>query len=166
MIIENLHFNENVITVVTKDGKKKIFRAKNIVGNEGDKYYAQKSCGETPTNTFANAVLGTGSVAATKSDDYSDLTPISGSEKAVSSGYPKTNDSDSDNSGAGVDVITWKYEWSGADFSNASIREGVITKASPTGTDPILTRWVWGSSFSKDSDTTLKVFVNHTANGV
>jgi len=166
MIIENLMFRENVIAVITKNGKKRIFKAKNIIGDEGDKYYAQKSCGETPTYALANAVLGTGSTAATKSDDYDSMTPISGSEKAPSSGYPKTNDSDSDNDGAGIDVITWKYEWSGADFSNAAIKEGCITKASPTTGDPILTRWVWADSFAKDSDTTLTVYVNHTANGV
>jgi len=167
MIVENLKLNENVIAVITKkNGAKKVIKAKNIVGDEGDKYYAQRSCGEAPTNTFANVILGTGSIAATKGDDYNDLTPISGSEKAPSSGYPKTNDLDPDNTGGGVDVITWKYEWAGADFSDTAIQEGIITKASPTTGDPILTRWVWGSAFAKDVDTTLKLFVNHTANGV
>ena len=166
MTTENLKFKENVIAVVIKNGKKETIKAKNIIGDEGDRYYAQMACGETPTNSFSNAVLGTGSTAATKSDDYDDMTPISGSNKAPSTGYPKTNDDDTDNTGAGTDVITWKYEWSGADFDNSSISEGCITIASPTTGSPVLTRWVWGSAFAKDSDTTLKLFVNHNANGV
>lgn len=167
MIIENLKLKENVVAVITrKDGKKRIFRAKNIVGNEGDKYYAQRACGETPTNNFANCRLGSGSAAAAKDDDYSDFTPIEGTEKAKSAGYPKTDDDDADNTGAGVDVITWKFEWTGADFNASGIREGIITIPSASGTDPLLTRWVWADAFSKDADTTLKLFVNHTANGV
>ncbi len=166
MRLENLKFKENVLAVLVKNGKKKTIRAKNIIGNAGDIYYAQMCSGETPTNAFVNAVLGTGSTAATKNDDYDNMTPISESNKAPSSGYPKTNDDDGDNTDAGVDIITWKYEWSGADFSDTAIREGTITIASPTTGSPILTRWVWDASFGKDADTTLKLFVNHAANGV
>jgi len=170
MIVENLKFKENVIMVATKkDGSKKTYKAKNIVGDAGDIYYAQNACVETPTNAFANCVLGTGSVAAAKTDDYSAVTPIAGSEKAKTAGYPKTNDADADNTGAGADVVTWLFEWAVADFSDAAIYEGCITVASPVGgtsASPLLTRWVWGASFAKDADTTLKLFVNHTANGV
>jgi len=168
MIVENLKFKENVIAVITRgDGSKEIHRAKNIIGDEGDKYYAQKSCGETPTNTFANCVLGTGTAATAKTDTYDQVTPIAGSNKAVTAGYPKTNDDDTDNSAdKGVDVVTWKFEWAAADFSDAAIAEGCITIAAPTTGSPLLTRWLFAAAFAKDADTTLKIFVNHTANGV
>ena len=164
---DKVQIKENVIMVITKkDGTKIKLEANNIITNDGDLYYAQKACGETPTNIFANCVLGTGSVAAAKDDDYDDMTPISGSNKAKTAGYPKTDDDDEDNTGAGVDVATWKFEWAAGDFSESAIYEGCITIASPIAGSKVLTRWVWGASFAKDSDTTLKLFVNHTMNGV
>ena len=164
---EKIQISENILMVVVqKDGTKKVYKAENIVTNDGDTYYAQRVCTETPTYTFANCVLGTGAVAAAKTDTYDNITPIAGSNKAKSTGYPKTNDADTDNTGAGVDIITWLFSWAAADFNNAAIREGVITIASPIAGSKILTKWVWAAAFAKDADTTLKLFVNHTANGV
>jgi len=158
----------NVIAVLKKaDGTKKVLFAKNIVTDEGDKWYAQKACGETPTNNFNTMVLGNGTQPTWgKSSTYDDLgSPISGSEKTVSSGYPKTNDDDTDNTGAGADVVTWKFEWGKTDFSATGINQAVITVASPGTGSPILTGFNFTSSFDKTENDTLKVFVNHTMNG-
>ena len=146
-------------------GEKRVVETKNLVGNAGDVFYAQKGCGETPDNAFANCFLGTGSTAAAKDDNWSDLTYISGSEKAPTATYPKTDCQDADNSGAGTDVITYKYEWTtSGDYS--AIREGVIAAAAASGSDPVLCRFIFPAAFDKDTSTTLKLFVNHTANGV
>jgi hypothetical protein len=54
----------NVVVVLKKgDGSKKIWKYEdvNIVTDEGDKYYAQKAAGETPTNNFNTMYLGNGS---------------------------------------------------------------------------------------------------------
>lgn len=136
----------------------------NLVTNEGDKWYAQSACGETPTNTFAKLYLtqGAAPVTSAKDDNYSDFTTvIAASEKAPSSGYPKTNDTDSDNTGAGVDIVTWLFEYTGGDGNWASITHCFISVASASGTDPILNSFKFTASWTKDSDTSAKVFVNH-----
>ena len=158
----------NILAIVRdKFGKiKNIIKAKNIVTNAGDLYYAQQGANETPTNTFIDCVLGTGAIAADKTDDYSDMTVIAGSPKAPTATYPKSNDTDTDNTGKAVDSVTWKYEWTGADFNNAAIREGMISITSATGTDALLTRWVWGAAFEKTATDTLTLYVNHNFLGV
>jgi len=151
----------SIITVIKyEDGRKEIRKTHNLITNDGDLYCTEMLAGETPTNAFANCVLGTGSTAATKSDTYDSMTPISGSEKAPSSGYPKTNDTDSDNDGKGADICTWKYEWATGDFNNSAVHEGCITIASPTTGSKVFNRWVESSAYEKSSSATLTQYVN------
>ena len=147
------------------DGKKIVWEAHNLITNDGDLFMAQKVAGATPTYAFINCVLGTGSTAAAKADTYDSMTPISGSNKAPSSGYPKVNDTDSGNTGKGADIVTWKYEWTAGDFNNAAVREGCITIASPTSGSKIFNRWVEASSYEKSSSATLTQYVNVTITG-
>jgi hypothetical protein len=145
------------------DGTRERFETRNLVTTAGDLWYAQKWAGEAPTNTFANCVLGTGAVTPAKSSTYTNITPIAASNKAVSSTYPKRNDSDADNTGSGVAVITWRFAWAAGDFNQASgITEGVITIGAPTTGSPLLAFWQFSPSFGKDGSTTLTLFVNHT----
>jgi hypothetical protein len=135
---------------------------KNIVTNEGDKWYAQASCSEVPTNTFANLYLATaGPGTPGKTDDYADFTVHAGSEKAKTAGYPKTNDGDADNTGAGVDIVTWKFDYSIADGPFVAITHCFIAKAGATGTDPILNSYKWATAWNKDAATSAKIFANH-----
>ena len=90
-----------------------------------------------------------------------------------SSGYPKANDTDSDNTGKGTDVITYKFEWTTAQINTASgnpITGGCIldTDATPADGVKILTHWNFATpaSFHKTSTDTLTLYVNHTMNGV
>lgn len=152
---------ENILT-----GEKNIYETNNIVTDAGDVFYAQKGAGESVTNAFANSILGTGSTAPGKSSTTSSLTIISGSEKAPSSGYPKTNDADADNTGAGTDVVTYKYEYAAGDGNWTAINEGAIKVASAGAGAPLLCHYQFAASFNKDSSTTLKLFVNHTMTGV
>jgi len=155
-----------VVLVNEKTAKRIVIPGRNIVTDEGDKYYAQKACGETPTNDFNSLYLASaGPTDPGKTDDYDSFTVISGSEKAVSTGYPKTNDSDSDNTGAGVDVITWKFEYSTSDGPFSGVTHSFISKASASTGDPILNSYKWSSSWDKDGSTSCKVFTNHTENG-
>ena len=51
--------------------------------------------------------LGTGTTAPTKAD--TDVTTfLNGSGKAVDANYPMTNDTDPDNTGAGIDIVSWR----------------------------------------------------------
>lgn len=141
-----------------------IIEGKNLVTNDGDLYYAQKLGfqSDTVTTDFAAGrfVLGTGSYTPVKTSNYSNVTAISGSTKAISSGYPTRNDSDTDNTGKAVDSITWKAEWTTSDFSEAAVTRGCISDAAPAGSDPLLAYWTH-TSFAKDSSTTLTIWVNH-----
>lgn len=191
MVNEKGRIRENVVAIITKsNGRKKfirgmsdkynvlaivrnkfgeiksIVRGRNIITNAGDLFYAEMAAGEATTNDFANCILGTGAVAADKADDFSDVAKIANTEKAPSATYPKTNDQDADNTGAAVDSVTYKYYWLGADFNAASIVCAAIVVAAATGTDPILTRFLFVAPFAKEATDTLTLYVNHNFLGV
>ncbi len=167
--------HDNILLVLSGPEGKRLLAAHNIVTNDGDVYYAQKAVGESPTNNFNSLYLSTVNWDASHpsktstSDNIASV--IAGSEKAVSTGYPKTNDQDADNTGAGTDVVSWLFSYAKADFSDPDIDAGAISKAAVTswgtgtGTDPLLTAFDL-TAFAKTSNDTLKVFVNHTMSGV
>ena len=181
---------KNNICVVLKkaDGTKQWFYGANIVTNDGDIYYAKRACGETPATdeNFGEVASGAGATcilnnpssadSLAKTDAYQHvLTPIvtSGAQKDCSSNYPKTNDQDSDNTGAGTDVVTYKFEWTTSQIDTSSgnaITGGcIVDKDSALGSGKkILTHWNFASpaSFHKTSTDTLTLYVNHTMNGV
>jgi hypothetical protein len=160
----------NVVVVLERgDGSKEIWRYEdvNIVTNAGDRYYAQRAAGETPTNNFNTMYLGNGTQPTwTKTSNFSNLAGvISGSAKTVATGYPRTNDTDPDNTGGGVDVVTWKFSWSKTDFAATGINQAVITISGATSTSPILTGFNM-TAFDKTTNDTLTIFVNHSFEGV
>lgn len=145
-----------------------IYPGMNLVTNDGDTYYAQSSGGETPTDDFdaAGAGLrhGSASTAPTKTD--TDVTTfLAGTGLAVDATYPTTNDADADNTGAGVDILTWRFSYGTADGNATGIAEGAIVDDRTTPT-AALTHFLYASSFDKTSSDTLKVFVNHEFLGV
>jgi len=153
-------------------GDKTWLYAKNIVTNDGDLYYAQKSVGGTPTTDFGGSdgrmELRTGSATPAKAHVYSDVTtPVTASRKAKDSGYPKTADDDSDNTGSGTDIVTWRTSWTTSDFNATAIIGGCfhVGGASPASGSKLLTHFSI-TSFNKTASDTLKIFVNHTFNGV
>jgi len=140
----------------------------NIVTNDGDVYYAQSSVAETPTDDFdaagAGFRLGTDNTAPTKSD--TDVTTEdSAGRKATDATYPRTDDPDGDNTGAGVDIVTWRVSYTTAEANITGIQEGAIVddRATPTAA---LTHFLFAASFDKTASDTLKVFVNHEMLGV
>jgi hypothetical protein len=160
----------NVVVVLEKgNGEKKIWKYEdiNIVTDAGDRYYAQRAAGETPTDNFNTMYLGNGTQPTwTKTSNYGTLAgAISGSAKTVASGYPKTNDTDPDNTGGGVDVVTWKFSWAKADFSATGINQAVISISGASSSSPILTGFNM-TPFDKTSNDTLTIFVNHSFEGV
>lgn len=174
--LEELEANEHisiigrVVAVLEnkKTGKKKIIHGVNIVTDQGDKYYAQSACGETPTDDFGGASsglrLGSDNTAPTKVDDDVN-TFLAGSEHALDVAYPKSNDDDGDNTGKGADIVTWRYSYTTAEGNVSGIIEGAIVddRNTPTGA---LTHFLFAASFNKTSSDTLKVFVNHEMNGI
>lgn len=140
----------------------------NIVTNDGDIYYAQMSCGETPTDDFDGANsglrLGSTNTAPTKAD--TDVTTfLSGSGHALDASYERTNDPDADNTGSGAKVVTWRFSYTTGEGNVSGIQEGAIVDHRTTPT-AALTHFLFASSFSKTGTDTLKVFVNHAFTGV
>jgi len=142
----------------------KIVYGKNLVTNDGDKYYAQSGAGETPSTAYVGMRLGTSSTPATKTDD--DVTTENGAGRHTTDAtYPKTDDPDSDNTGAGIDIVSWRSSYALAEGNIVDIVEGAIVD-SLTAPTSALCHWIFAAAFTKTSNDTLKVFVNHTFNGV
>lgn len=183
--------NNNICGVLenTETGYTTYNWASNIVGNDGDIYYAKKSAGETPATNEnflqGRAQLRTGTVATadlTKDNTYGYKTgstagglntgsgAVSASIKTVEPNYPKTYDASansSENSGGVIDAITYKYYWNTGAFSANGITGGAIhDNATPVDATKLLTHWTFSASFSKTSTDTLTLYVNHTMNGV
>ncbi len=174
----------NICLVVThEDGSKDWWYGSNLVTNDGDIYYAKKAAGETPAsneNFGASAcVLQNPSSADTiaKTDTYGNVNnPITttGAVRGLTATYPKTADADSDNTGASADAISYRFDWATNQINTASgnpITGGAIYdvgQTSPVSGTKILTHWNFTSpaTFHKTSTDTLKLFVNHTFNGV
>ena len=168
----NPDLNVCIVKENNDTGDKTWYYAKNIVTNDGDLYYAQQAVEGTPTSDFGGSSgrmeLRTGSATPAKGHVYSDVTtPITASRKAIDSNYPKTADDDSDNTGSGTDIATWRTSWTTGDFNSNAIIGGCIHVggASPASGTKLLTHFSI-TSFNKTASDTLKIFVNHTFNGV
>jgi hypothetical protein len=157
----------NIVAVIYRaDGTiRRIIPAKNIVTDAGAIWYAQKATGETVTNNFTNMVVGTGNGGAWgASSVYSNLTgAIGGSNKGADATYPKRNDGDAANTGAGTKVMTWRWSYTSSDFTSASaVTDAVITIAAPIAGSALLTGFTFGSNFTLAAGESVKIFVNHT----
>lgn len=152
--------------------KKGWFYGKNLVGTDGDIYYAKKGAGETPT-TNENFIGGriefrTGAATPAKADTYSAVTtPVTTSRKVVSATYPKTNDTgDADNTGDAVDAVSYKFDHTTTDFNATAIIGGCVhDNAAPVAATKLLTHFSI-ALLDKTSTDTLKFFINHAVEGI
>jgi hypothetical protein len=146
-------------------GWAELIPASNIITDAGDIHLAQKAAGEAATNAFGiweQCSAGTPAKGANRSA----FTAIASSQLAQDATYPKTNDGDADNTGAGTDVLTSRASYSAASFNHAAITHAIRTNASPGASEPILTGFAWAASINKAATDTLKVFHNATLNGI
>lgn len=167
---EKVEVRGNVLAILEDihTGRKRVFETHNIVTNAGDIHYAQRGAGEAVTNAFDSMELGdSASGAPTKTSTTSTINLIAGTAKTVKATYPLTNDGDADNTGAGVDIVTWTFEWAAGDFNSSDITDGIIAVTGHGAGADLLTHFEFtGGSFAKTASDTLKVIVNHTFNGV
>jgi hypothetical protein len=155
----------NVVAVLGHaDGTEEYIAGANLVTDEGDKYYASGAVG-SPSWAVAGMRLGTGSNAPAKGN--TDVqTFLAGSGKAVDAGYPKISDDDADNvANAGIKVVTWRVSYATGEANGTGINELALVDNITTPTKA-LNRALFGEPFNKTSSDTLKVFVNHSFNGV
>jgi hypothetical protein len=81
--------------------------------------------------------LGTGTTGGggkTDTDVKTRCTAV-GNYIKVQSGYPKTNDTEANNTGATTDCVTWYYYWSATEGSSTEINEGAIVNKMSSATD-------------------------------
>lgn len=173
----------NVVMVLKDAETGKVLRvveSHNRVVAEGTKYYAQRGANETPTYTFNAGKLALASSyrvteASGTAQTLNSLVFTSGTSgiRAFDSTYPKTNDSDTDNTGAGTSVATYRrtYTTSEANFTIKALaicRAGATTNpAAASALRKILNYLTFSAAeqITKTSSQTLKVFVNHTFSG-
>jgi hypothetical protein len=160
---------------------KEWFMGANAVTDAGDIYYSIKAVGGSPATdenflvsvcTLANPGSQT-SIA--KSDTYQQFNAggtaaITASQKAITSTYPRRDGqtNDAENTGGGTtnsDIVSYKYEWTTGDFNATGIKNGALYEdTTPVNATKLLTHF-GVTTFTKDSSSTLKVFVNHTFAG-
>lgn len=157
--------HRNVLAVINGPRGRFLVAASNIVTDAGDLHYAQRAVTESLTNAFGIHELGSAGTPG-KAANRSAFTAIGSTAKAHTATYPKRNDGDTDNTGAGVDIVTFLGSYAKADFNHAAISHGWITNTAPGASEPLLTGYAFGAPFAKTADDTLKVFVNHQMNGV
>lgn len=169
---------ENVLMLLQDATTGKVIKtvqAANLVTDDGLTYYAQQGANETPTYTFYAGKLALASSylqAEGATRTFSDLTfsTFTGVQ-SFDSGYPKTNDDDSDNSSAGVKVLTYRrtYTTSQANFTIKALavcRDSYTldTSVANDSLRKVLNYLTLSTAqqVTKTSSQTLKVFVNHS----
>jgi len=150
----------------------KVVEAKNIVTTSGNQYYAEKSAGQTPAMTFNKGKLTIASSyksTETNTRTYGDfvLTTFNGTQ-SFDSGYPKTSDTDTDNTGSGATVVTYRRTYTTSQ-GNITIKALGVSRFGATTTAAVslrkLLNYITLSSaqfVTKTSSQTLKAFINHT----
>jgi hypothetical protein len=160
----------------------------NIVTTFGDKYYAQSAARNssnafvaTPSITFHRGMLvvaksyGNGSGAPGKLSTFRGFTGIATSlsgRQSFDAGYPKTGDTDTDNTGRTADALTYKrtYATNQANYTIKAlgICQYLASSGSAAGIRQLLSAKALTAAqqVTKTSSQTLVVYVNHTFQGV
>lgn len=154
----------------------KVVEAHNIVTTSGNQYYAERGANQTPAMTFnAGRLTVAASYLSTETNTrtFGDFvrTTFTGTQ-AFDATYPRTSDPDTDNTGAGATIVTYRRTYSTTQ-ANFTIKALGVSRAGATSTAAAslkkLLNYVTLSvaqQVTKTSAQTLKVFVNHTMLGV
>jgi len=165
-----------VVVILEGPGGRRVHESTNIVTDAGDLFYAERGVAQAvPTNfTTAGGVFdgimelynGASGVPAKGNNRSSLVGLVAGSAKAMDATYPKINDSDPDNTGAGTDIVTYRVSYLTTEANATGIADVIITNPTPGASEPLLMHAEFAAPFDKTSSDTLKVFVNHRMNGV
>ena len=159
------------------ESAKKWIAGMNEVTNDGEIGYANQAAEEAPAanedffrtalsrEQLANPATQT-AIAATDTWDQFDAAPgdaIPGSNKVYDAAFPKRNDGDADNTGAGVDIVSFLTSYTTGDFNDGgtTIKNFAIhDQATPVAATKLLTHGQI-AAFNKTATDTLKFFINH-----
>lgn len=139
----------------------------NVITDAGLQYYAEvaeigiKGSG-SPTVTFARLSIATAcSPSPSSTSEFDDLTIPSGGTAAYDSGYPQTDDPDTDNPGT-VDVFVLSYRATfGVGSGTGTISHIAIHENGASGSDPLLSVGALGSPETKSAAQSAKAWANH-----
>ena len=180
------------VVLVVKDDNGKVIRREeigpNIVTTFGDKYYAElggRNSGNaflaTPAITFYRGMLivaksyGAGAGAPGKLSTFRGFTGIATSltgRQSFDAGYPKTADTDTDNTGRTADALTYKRTYTTAQANYTIKAVGICqfkaSSGSAAGVRQLLSAKTLSAAqqVTKTSSQTLVVYINHTFQGV
>jgi hypothetical protein len=147
-----------------RTGAERYIPGHNLVTDLGDRWYAESV---VDSQTWTPAYMRLGSATATGSKGNTDVSSyLTATGKVIDATYPKTADSDSDNTSGGVDVVTWRTSWTTAEANVNSISEFAICDSGTVTPTKALNRATFAAPFNKTSNDTLKVFANHVFTGV
>ncbi len=144
----------------------------NLVTDDGEIYYAKAGVKETfPANedyldTTGRFEMGTTGYVEAETDTFNEFdvagtSKISGSRKAQAATYPKSDDSDANNTGRAIDAASTKVEYLAADWNDTDVEQGCIHEnATPVPATKLLCVWSH-ASFAKGTTDPLDIFVNH-----
>lgn len=159
-----------------KEQAKRWIIGMNEVTNDGEIAYANEAASEAPAaneDFFATAAsriqlanpASQNSILATDTWAEFDLAAdaIAGSNKVYDATYPNRDDSDGDNTGAGIDIVSFLTSYTTGDFNDGgtTIKNfAILDNSSPTDPDLLLTHGQI-AAFNKTATDTLKFFINH-----
>ena len=148
----------------------------NEVTNDGEIGYANQAAEEAPAanedffvTALSNEQLANpasqNAILATDTWAQFDLvsTSIAGSNKNFDAAFPKRNDGDADNTGAGVDIVSFLTSYTTGDFNDGgtTIKNfAILDNNSPVDATKLLTHGQI-TAFNKTATDTLKFFINH-----
>lgn len=141
-------------------GETREYLGKNIITTDGDSYYSYRAAGSAALFTVAGIRLGTGTTAPAKGD-HDVGTALAGGSHAIDGAYPRSNDDDTNNTGRGTTVLTWRASYLTSEGNGNNIAEGALTNALAASTACVC-HFLFGTAFNKTSSDTLTVYVNHT----
>jgi hypothetical protein len=178
---------ELVVLVVKDAATGKVIRREevgpNIVTTYGDKYYAQRGAGtlsgNSVTRTFSAGMMVVAQsfqiAVPGKTSTFRQFTGIATTltgRQLFDSGYPKTADSDTDNTGRTADAVTYKRTYSTTQANYVIKALGVCQRNVSSGSSAGLRELLSAKTLSvaqqitKTGSQTLVVYVNHTFQGV
>jgi len=148
----------------------------NEVTNDGEIGYANEAASEAPAaNEDFFATAGSREQLANPSSQTAIAAPdtwaefdgtadaIAGSNKVYDAAFPKRNDGDADNTGAGVDIVSFLVSYTTGDFNDGGVtikNFAILDNAAPTDPSKLLTHGQI-TAFNKTATDTLKFFINH-----
>jgi hypothetical protein len=170
----------NVLAILRGPRGKFCIPGHNIITDAGDVWYPQivaaHQTGSGTTNFFGSLYLSSDNWdsghPAKGTNGNNVATTIAAAEKANDSTFPHTNDTDTDNTGSGVKVLTHKFSYAAAVFTDPDVDSGCIGNGGDAGNfgsaggTPILLCAFDLSPFAVTAVDTLKMIVNHAFNGV